>query len=76
MGSKEKFRASIKSARKELRYKRKVARAEYKQEVRKHRLFLEQAQVKEELKEMGVANRQIPVQIINSRAQTIKVRVL
>jgi len=72
--SKAEYRASIKTARKELRNKRKLARVQYKHEVKKHKAFYKQSQAREELKDMGVANRQIPVQVI-SRTQTIKVRV-
>ena len=72
--SKAEYRASIKTARKELRNKVKLARVQYKHEAKKHKLFLKQAQAKEGLKAMGVPNKQIPVQII-SRTQSIKVRV-
>ena len=72
--SKKEYRASIKTARKELRNKRRLARVQYKHEVKKQKLFLKQAQAKKGLKDMGVVNKQIPVQI-KSRTQTIQVRV-
>ncbi len=65
---------TIDSRRKLLKQVRASVRA-YKFNTKKHKLLETQAKVKLTLKQMGVANRQIPITIIPSRAQTIKVRV-
>lgn len=75
MESKRDYRAQIKNARKEFRSKMYGAGHDYRATVKKFKLLKKQEEIRDELKIMGVPNRQIPVTIIEGRAQKIKVRV-
>lgn len=64
-----------KTARKEFLKQARGTVREYKFNAKKHKLLKTQAKVRLTLKQMGVANRQIPITLIPSRAQSIKVQV-
>lgn len=74
MGSKDTYRASVKVARQNLKDSILKAYNEYRLDTRKHRLLRQQTEIKVELENMGVVSRQIPVVVIEGRAQKINVR--
>lgn len=71
---KDTYKVARKAARKQFREAVKDAWREYRKEVKKQRLLEEHADTKAELHDMGVPLRQIPVVIIETPAQKIKVR--
>ena len=71
MQSKQAHRDAIKVARQEL----KDAYHKYRRELKKQRLLRQQAEVKDALAELGVWSKQIPVTVIESKPQKIKVKV-
>ena len=75
MSSKDTYKEAVKSARQKLKGTVRQAYRDYKREKRKAYLLNQQTLIKVELEKMGVWSKQIPVQIMESKAQKINVRV-
>lgn len=73
---KAEYKSAVKQARKDLRLNLSTSMKHYRREVKKYELFYKQSCIKDELKEMGVVNRQIPVTIIDTPAKRIKVNTI
>lgn len=74
MGSKDTYKGAVKVARQNFREAVRQAWREYRHEVRKRRLLRQQVDVKVALENMGVISKQIPVIVVEGRAQKINVR--
>ena len=68
---KDAYKGAVKVARSKLR----GAWREYRKDLKKARLLRKQEQIKATLAKMGVANRQIPIVVVESKSQKIPVRV-
>ena len=75
MSSKDTYKSTVKSARQKMKETVRQAYSDYKREKRKAYLLRQQTDIKVELETMGVWGKQIPVQIMESRAKKINVRV-